>query len=80
LKFSHCPHYDAEKDRRPLYLKLIGSGQMEPGYACYNSAGIYFEDQEVKRVVRATPDANAYFVSRSGDQAVEKLLPADTIA
>jgi peptidase E len=80
LKFSHCPHYDAEKDRRPLYLKLIGSGQMEPGYACYNSAGIYFEDQEVKKVIRATPDANAYFVSRSGDQAVEKLLPAEMIA
>jgi peptidase E len=86
LKFSHCPHYDAEKDRRPLYLKLIGSGQMENGYACCNSAGIYFEDNEVKRVVRAAPrptdpqaEANAYFVSRSGDQAVEKLLPAETI-
>ena len=26
---------------------------MKPGYACDNDAGIYFEDNEVKRVVRA---------------------------
>ena len=51
LKGSHSPHYDAEPGRRPLYQKLIGSGQMKPGYACDNDAGIYFEDNEVKRVV-----------------------------
>jgi hypothetical protein len=26
--------------RRPLYLQLVGSGQMKPGYACDNDAGI----------------------------------------
>ena len=51
LKGSHSPHYDREPRRRPLYQKLIGSGQMKPGYACDNDAGIYFEDNEVKRVV-----------------------------
>ena len=55
LKGSHSPHYDAEPDRRPLYQKLIGSGQMKPGYACDNDAGIYFEDNTVKRVVHARP-------------------------
>ena len=47
LKGSHSPHYDAEKDRRPLYQKVIGSGQLKPGYACDNNAGIYFEDNDV---------------------------------
>src|SRR5438045_4236533 len=42
LKGSHSPHYDAEAGRRPLYHKLIGSGEMKPGYACDNDAGIYF--------------------------------------
>jgi len=28
LKGSHCPHYDAEPGRRPLYHKLIASGEM----------------------------------------------------
>jgi len=41
------PHYDREPKRRPLYQKLIGSGEMKPGYACDNDAGIYFEDNEV---------------------------------
>ena len=42
LKGSHCPHYDREKDRRPLYQKLIASGELKPGYACDNDAGTYF--------------------------------------
>jgi len=59
LKGSHSPHYDREAPRRPLYQKLIGSGQMKPGYACDNDAGIYFEDNEVKRVVSTRPEARS---------------------
>src|SRR5205814_9089600 len=55
LRGSHCPHYDREPVRRPLYQKLIGSGEMKPGYACDNDAGIYFEDNDVKRVVSTRP-------------------------
>jgi dipeptidase E len=80
LKGSHCPHYDKEKDRRPLYQKLIASGEMKPGYACDNDAGIYFEDNEVKRVVVARADAKVYYVSAAGGQAVEKPLPAEVIS
>ena len=80
LKGSHCPHYDAEGQRRPLYLKLIGSGQMKPGYACYNNAGIYFEDNDVKRVVASKPDAKVFYVSLVGGQVVEKELPAELIS
>src|SRR4029450_4073667 len=29
LKGSHSPHYDAEKDRRPLYQQMIASGRMK---------------------------------------------------
>jgi dipeptidase E len=80
IKTSHCPHYDHEAPRRPLYLKLIGSGEMKPGYACYNDAGIYFEDNDVKRVIKSRADAKVFFVSREGEQAVEKELPADLIS
>jgi peptidase E len=79
LKGSHCPHYDAEKDRRPLYMKLIGSGQMKPGYACDNDAGIYFEDNEVRRVVTARQGAKVSFVSVSSGQVVERPLEAEMI-
>ena len=80
IKGSHCPHYDREKDRRPLYHKLIGSGQMKPGYACDNDAGIYFEDNEVKRVVNTRPDAKVYYVSLADGKVAEKLMEPERIS
>jgi peptidase E len=80
LKGSHCPHYDREPERRPLYRRLIGSGEMKPGYACDNDAGIYFEDNTVKRVVCARAGAKAYYVSLVGGSVVEKPLEPEMIA
>jgi peptidase E len=79
LKGSHCPHYDREPGRRPLYEKLIAAGEMKPGYACDNDAGIYFEDNEVKRVVATRPGAKVYYVSASGGRAVERVLEPEII-
>ena len=79
LKGSHSPHYDKEKDRRPLYQKLIGSGQMKPGYACDNDAGIYFEDNTVVRVVSARAGAKVYYVSVVDGKVVEKVLEPEMI-
>jgi peptidase E len=80
LKGSHSPHYDREPLRRPLYQKLIGSGQMKPGYACDNDAGIYFEDNEVKRVVSTRAEAKVYYVSVVGGKVVERMLEPERIA
>ena len=80
LKGSHSPHYDAEPGRRPLYQKLIAAGEMKPGYACDNDAGIFFEDNTVKRVVSTRPTAKVYYVSVDGGKAVEKVMAPDQIA
>jgi dipeptidase E len=53
---------------------------MKPGYACDNDAGIYFEDNEVKRVVSTRAGAKAYYVSVVNGQVVEKVLEPDSIA
>jgi peptidase E len=79
LKGSHSPHYDAEPGRRPLYQKLISSGQMKPGYACDNDAGIYFEDNEVKRVVHTRAAAKVYYVSMVGGQINERVMQPELI-
>jgi dipeptidase E len=79
LKGSHSPHYDREPGRRPLYQKLIGAGEMKPGYACDNDAGIYFEDNDVKRVVHTRPEAKVYYVSVVGGKVVEKLMEPEMI-
>ncbi|HYW30185.1 MAG TPA: peptidase E [Gemmatimonas sp.] len=79
LKGSHSPHYDAEPGRRPLYQKLIASGEMKPGYACDNDAGIYFEDNTVKRVVAARAGAKVYYVSMVGGKINERVLEPEMI-
>ena len=79
LKGSHSPHYDAEAQRRPLYQKLIGSGELKPGYACDNDAGIYFEDNEVKRVVHTRAAAKVYYVSAVGGKVTERIMEPEMI-
>jgi len=79
LKGSHSPHYDAEPGRRPLYQKLIASGDMKPGYACDNNAGIYFQDNEVKRVVATRAGAKVYYVSVVNGRVVERVMEPEMI-
>ncbi len=79
LRGSHSPHYDAEAVRRPTYHRLIGSGELKPGYACDNDAGIYFVDNEVSRVVKTREAASVYYVELEGGQIVETELPAEMI-
>jgi peptidase E len=80
LNGSHSPHYDAEPKRRPLYQKLIASGQLKPGYACDNDAGLYFEDNTVKRVVSARGGAKCYYVSVVGGRVEERVLEPEHIS
>ena len=79
IKGSHSPHYDAEGERRPAYQRMIQAGEMKPGYACDNDAGIYFIDNKVERVVHTRADAKVYYVSVVGDKVVEEELPAEMI-
>jgi peptidase E len=80
IKGSHSPHYDAEPGRRPLYQRLIASGQMQPGYACDNDAGIYFEDNEPKRFVATRRGARVYHVVAEGGKAVEHTIEPEMIS
>ncbi|MFC1492842.1 Type 1 glutamine amidotransferase-like domain-containing protein [candidate division KSB1 bacterium] len=79
LRGSHSPHYDAEEVRRPTYHRLILSGELKPGYACDNNAGIYFVDNEVSRVVKTREEARVYYVALEAGQVIETELPAEMI-
>jgi peptidase E len=80
LQGSHSPHYDAEAARRPTYHRLILAGQMKPGYACDNDAGIYFEGNEVKRVVSAREGAKCYYVQVVEGKVVERAMEPERIS
>lgn len=75
LPGSHCPHYDGEEQRRPLYHKLIADG-FPAGYAIDDDAAIHFVGTEVAEVVSAREGATAYRVEKQGEQVVETPLPA----
>lgn len=65
LPGSHCPHYDGEPGRRPLYHELVGSGALPPGWACDDHAGIVFEGTGATRFVTAREGAGVYRVERT---------------
>lgn len=79
LKGSHAPHYDAEPGRRPQYQRLIASGEMLPGYACDNSAGIYYEGDKPRRFLSSRAGARVYAVSASNGAVVETAVPMEMI-
>lgn len=74
LKGSHCPHYDSEPTRRPLYHSYIKSGEFKAGYACDDYAAILFHDENVERVVSLKDTSNAYYVYLENNNVIEKKL------
>jgi dipeptidase E len=74
LEGSHCPHYDSESTRRPVYHTHIQSGIFKAGYACDDQAAILFHDQRVESVVALDESSNAYYVYVEKDRVVEKKL------
>lgn len=75
LPGSHCPHYDGESQRRPLYQRLVGEG-FPAGWAIDDDAAIRFAGTEVAEVVTARPEATAYRVELVGGRVVEAPLEA----
>ncbi|MCH1625392.1 Type 1 glutamine amidotransferase-like domain-containing protein [Ferdinandcohnia quinoae] len=74
LKGSNCPHYDGEEDRRPAYLELVSSGAVQGGYAADDGVALHFIDQTFVKAVSSRPNTNAYFVSKSGSEAIEERI------
>jgi peptidase E len=76
LPGSHCPHYDGELQRRPLYRQLVGDGSLPDGYAIDDDAAIRFTGTERTEVVAGRPNATAYRVERINDEVKEIRLDA----
>jgi dipeptidase E len=79
IKGSHCPHYDSEESRRPLYHELVKSGELYPGYACDDKAGIYFENEKMVSAVSVNDKSKSYYVELVDGKIVEKELESKII-
>jgi dipeptidase E len=76
LDGSFIPHYHGEGQRRPLYLDLVGRGELPAGYAADDGAALVFRDRELAEVVTSDPAAGAWRVEPDGrGGAVETALP-----
>lgn len=75
LPGSHCPHYDGEAQRRPLYQQLIRDG-FPAGYAADDDAAMHWIGRELAEVVTARAGASVYRVEKIVGEAVETRLDA----
>ena len=75
LPGSHCPHYDGEEQRRPLYHHLVFEG-FPSGYAIDDDAAVHFVGTEVGEVVSSRAGATAYRVELRDGQVAETPLEA----
>lgn len=72
---SHCPHYDGEAQRRPLYHDLVGRGLLPDGIAVDDHAAAIYDGAQLVEVVAAHPGPTAYRVERGPGGVVETALP-----
>jgi dipeptidase E len=79
LPGSHCPHYDSEKTRRPLYHSYIKSKVFKPGYACDDRAAILFHNHQVHKVIALNEESNAYYVYIENDEVQEKKFDKEIV-
>jgi dipeptidase E len=79
LNFSHCPHYNSDAKRKPLYQNGILNGDILPGYASDDLAGILFVNGILKKSVSQNKTNNNYFISVVAGELNEELLKADII-
>ncbi|SHE98252.1 Peptidase E [Ferrithrix thermotolerans DSM 19514] len=79
LPYSNAVHYDSEPQRRPLFHKLIETGQLPVGYATEDHVGLHFEGTTLERAVTELPGKVAYFVDCSDGVVSETALETSLI-
>jgi dipeptidase E len=80
LPGSACPHYDTEERRRPTFRRLVASGELPPGFAADDGAGLHFAGTELAEVVAAVPGARGYRLEPTAEGVAETPLPVRELA
>lgn len=74
LQGSHCPHYDGEANRRPVYHRMVAEGLLPNGYAADDGVGLHFINRTLAKIVSSRPHAKAYRVERQNEGVQETVL------
>ena len=74
LKGSHCPHYDGESKRPPIYRQQIENGELASGIAADDGVALHYVGAELKAVVSSRPAAKAYRVLLEAGKVEERAI------
>ena len=74
LPFSNGVHYDSEKQRRPIYQRLIADGTLPDGYATDDGTGLVYLGTEMTEAVTEMRGKGTYRVTREGSRAREERI------
>jgi len=74
INASHCPHYNTEASRKPLYQNSVLTGDQVPGYACDELSGILFRNEQFVKAVSVDSGHHSYFVSVVNGKVSERKL------
>ena len=79
IDYSHCPHYDSEESRKPLYHKNILEKKLSNGYACDDKSGILFLNGQVSKSVSIDSASFSYYVYENNGEIIEEKLKSEII-
>lgn len=74
IKGSHCPHYDGESKRPPIYRQQIGNVGLSEGIAADDGVALHYVGTELKAVVSSRPQAKAYQVYLQNGEVKERAI------
>lgn len=77
LPGSCCPHYDGEEQRRPVFQRLVASGELADGWAADDGVALVFQGESLSQIATSRSGSAAYRVERSGESgAIERRVEA----
>ncbi|MBQ4820357.1 peptidase E [Aquimarina sp. MMG016] len=79
INYSHCPHYNSEESRRPLYHDNILKDVLSDGYACDDKSGILFVNGKVNKALSIDKENNSYWVFKKDGKIIEEKIEAEII-
>lgn len=74
IRGACCPHYDGEKERRPILMRLVRRG-FPATLALDDGAAAHFVGTRLEEIVSSRPKARAMRVELRNGVVVEKALP-----
>ena len=74
LKGSHCPHYDGESKRPPIYQQQIENGELASGVAADDGVALHYVGSKLKIAVSSRTEAKGYRILLKDGKVEERAI------